>query len=236
MVTILKHGRKIIQGSGLAIALLGLWQLFASVSQVATYTINCDLAFSENMQIGMHDLIRDQINLSGPNLYQSLKRNFPFIASFQVRRTGLNRIDVQVRAPDLAWQVGDNFVLTSAGDVQLASCFASELVHSLPKINLADNPKFASDVWPELRQFLLELPESIREEYALDWFSANQIMLTNRQSPHQKIMMRFDQLLTDQLLQNCQQLFLKYDQQAKKPCRGSIQADVRFAGQIVVAC
>lgn len=236
MVTILKHGRLLSQSLAALLLLLGLWQFCATVSRVATYAIDCDATLAPVIKQAMHDVISSEISSFGPQLYQKLKVEFPFVQSLEMRAVGLNKVYVRVIAPDLIWQVGDHFVLTRAGDIQLASCFDQVVVQSLPKINLAINPKFASDVASELRQFLLELPEEIRSEFILDWDGPNRIMLTNRQNLTQKILIRFDQLLTLGLLQACQQLFLKYDQQAKKPCRGTVQADVRFAGQIVVSC
>ncbi len=236
MVAILKYGRQISWGLLSVVVLVAMWQIFAAVSHVATYVITCDSSFSSTVDNAIHILVGDRINSSGRFIYKILKEEFPFVESLQLRKVGLNKVHVQVGAPDLAWQVGDNFVLTNKGEAYLSSCFDAGLIQQLPKINLMTRVEFSTDISSELRQFLLELPESIREEYELAWSSPNNIMLVNRKNSKQQIVVRFDQLLTIQILQTCQQLFLKYDQQAKKPCQGIIKADIRFADQVVLSC
>jgi hypothetical protein len=210
-----------------------VWHLCYTAQIVSSQYIINDDTFSIALNKSITGLIEQKNNLAADDLFNDLKTDFPMVDQIVVRRIGLNKNLIKVAAADLVWRLGSAFVLSKKGQVFLANGFKASMLRMLPKINLHTTAESANDIENEQKQFLLNLPDFIMAEYSIHWHGPNKIILIKN---NRQIVLRHDQKLTQEILATCNKLFSDYQRHANKTCKGTIKADIRFGGQVVISC
>lgn len=228
--------RHILAGIALLLSFVLAWRLCCVPGQVSSFFITNDYSFSESINQSIRDSIEQKINLSGANLFTELKNDFPMVEKLVVRRTGLNKVHVQVSASDLVWRLGTTFVLTSSGEVHLSNCFKASVLRVLPKVYMHEAAEAATDIVDLQKQFLLKLPDFVIENYVAHWYGSNKIVLIDKKNNERQVIVRADQKITLDILQTSKRLFSEYQKHANKTCKGTVSADMRFEGQVIVSC
>lgn len=236
VVAILKN-RKLIFASIFWMSMLGFgWYLGDVTQTVSDQFITSDTNFSVLLSQSIKALLAQNLDLAPQVRFGVLKANFPMVAQLKIQRTQLNKTHVQVVAADLAYRLGNNFVLTRGGDVFLASCFSNAVLATLPEIFLHTAVESPTEIEAAQKTFLLQLPAETVAQYEVHWYGPNQICLINKTNKMQHIMVRYDQILTPAIFTTCQQLLTTYQVHANKNCKGVIKTDLRFDKQIIVSC
>lgn len=219
----------------ISISLLG-WYLVSATKNITQQVIDGDDRLSASIDLSIKNLLHTNINQSNPKRFASLKNNFPVVDQIKIRRIDLAKIYIQILVPDLSYRLGSSLVLTSKGEVFLASSFSHRALQDLPIIFLHTNAASASDIDLRLIDFLRKLPDFVYADYEVHWYGANQIKLIARNNTNHHLLTRHDLLLTPDLLATCHKLINSYQIHAKRKCAGIVGVDLRFEQQIIVAC
>jgi hypothetical protein len=219
----------------ISILLLG-WYLIAVAQNITQQFIDVDDRLSASIDLSIKNLLQTNINQSGPKRFATLNKSFPVVDQIKIRRINLAKIYVQILAPDLIYRLGSSLVLTSTGEVFLASSFSHRALQDLPIIFLHTNADSAADVDSQLIDFLRTLPDFVYADYEVHWYGANQIKLIARNNKNHHLITRHDLVLTLDLFEACHKLINSYQIHAKRKCAGIIGIDLRFEQQIIVAC
>lgn len=236
MITILKERNLVLRLIVMLILALVGGYLSYRAQGVQIQFITGDDRLSQGLDNAIKALLEHSLQHPNAQRFELLKTSFPVVEQLKIKQVGLNKIHVQVTAADLRYRLGSNFVLTSSGQVFLASCFSNQTIRNLPAIFLHTSPEVASEIEPEQIKFLLNLSDDLIADYEVHWHGLNQINLINRQNNHYQIVIRYDQNLTLDLLATCHKLQVAYVALATKKCHGIIKADLRFHKQIIMAC
>lgn len=228
--------KNILVGIALLLSSVLAWHLCYTAGQVSSFFITNDYSFSESINQSIQDSIEQKINLSGANLLSELKNDFPMVDQLVVRRAGLNKVHVQVSASDLVWRLGTTFVLTSSGEVHLSNCFKASVLRTLPKVHMHVLAEAATDIVDAQKQFLLKLQDFVIANYMIHWHGPNKIIFIDKENSERRVIVRADQKITLDILQTSKRLFSEYQKHANKTCKGTVSADMRFDGQVIVSC
>lgn len=236
MVAILNRRQFILVTIFWTSVIVGGWYLFYQSQSVSDQYISADDVFSTNINYAIKDLLHQNIHQSSHQRFEELKIQFPMVESLKIKRIGLYKNHVQIVASDPLYRLGTKFVLTNSSKIYLSSCFSNAILSKLPNIYLHTSPESAQDIEPEQIYFLRQLPDLVPLKYEIHWYNLNQITLINKENPQQHILIKYNQIITPELLVACDKSLTEYQTHANKKCLATIKIDLRFKGQMIVSC
>lgn len=229
----------IVTLSGIVVLILvgTLYRFYSCLTHNNQITIVTDPNFSAAGAVLIKKTLLHELSLHrrSQDLFSSMKHQFHCIDSIEVTLYAPQRIEYKINALLPRYKVNQRFTLASNNMLMSQDWYTKHLLATLPTI-MAEQPLAAGAAPQGLCALAAKLTKSILSEYETTWHDETTTTLLHKTIPEFRIVCNAHCIDKDLLYTQCKKIYehLLSTTTLAKHYILALQADVRFANQIVI--
>lgn len=210
----------------------GSYRIGRAIFGSKEYSFSLDPQLSADMHKSIKDAVLESYFGSLALLGGLIQNVCPAAGVISIERCGNNVLHVSCKSETPYLLLADQFVLLKNEKIVEKKCFARMAIQHLAMIdikNMHGQMVFSS----EFKQWLLQLDESIFQNYAISWADDYEIYLTDKNDAHKNIICSVSNSIDESIREKCRQIIDEKGINAQGTAR-YCSADIRFEKQIII--
>ncbi len=189
-----------------------------------------DQGFSSEFKNNVQELMQSVYahSKNPQDVMNQATKNFPEIGSMKVQICQSDKICFYVDASDPIFLLNNEFVVCGNSTCVFKDHFSSDIVEKLVQVSSKNHVDLSVII-----DFIMALPEKIKQEFSVEWLHSYDIILHPKNSNDCRLQVSTDMVPTLQDLGSCQNIVQSAVAKSKSK-KKRMMCDIRFKNQIIV--